>query len=111
MAYGFYLYSFSQHGKFSSVMVRSYGIFIREYLVRVIHRLMVGLMVLFFWLFCLGSFIKMRVCGALEAFWPQAILFNRSLFIVLGCVLGLLRFRSFIFLFLVLLKGYFFLVD
>jgi len=48
MAYGFYLYSFSQHGKSARGLVRSCNIFVREYIVGLIHRLVVGALVLCF---------------------------------------------------------------
>nr|BAT57241.1 NADH dehydrogenase subunit 4 [Fabaeformiscandona kushiroensis] len=55
MAYGFYLYSFSQHGKVTNSLLSSCNIFFREYVVGLLHSLVVILMVLCFWLFCLGS--------------------------------------------------------
>jgi hypothetical protein len=67
IAYGFYLYSFRQHGKLSNNLLSSCNIFLREYFVGTVHSLVVGFIVLCFWLFCLSSFIKIEVCGASEA--------------------------------------------
>jgi hypothetical protein len=53
----------------------------------------------------------MKACGALDALGPWVILFNRSLFFVLGLILGALRLRSIVFLALVLSRGHFFLAD
>lgn len=55
IAYGFYLYSFSQHGKSVRGLLRSCNVFLREYLVGILHSLVVGVLVLCFWLFCLSS--------------------------------------------------------
>jgi hypothetical protein len=51
MAYGFYLYSFRQHGKVANRLLSSCNIFIREYIVGLLHRLVAAFMVLCFWLF------------------------------------------------------------
>lgn len=48
MAYGFYLYSFRQHGKVTNRLLRSCNIYTREYFVVMAHRVVVGLMVLCF---------------------------------------------------------------
>jgi hypothetical protein len=64
------LYSFSQHGKVANGLLSSCNIFLREYIVGMLHRLVVAFMVLCFWLFYLSSLLKIEVCGALEAFRP-----------------------------------------
>jgi NADH-ubiquinone oxidoreductase chain 4 len=48
IAYGFYLYSFRQHGKSARGLVSSCNVFTREYVVRMVHRLVVGAIVLCF---------------------------------------------------------------
>ena len=67
MAYGFYLYSFRQHGKVTNRLLSSCHIYLREYFVVFMHRLVVGLIVLCFWLFCTNSLYKIGVCGSPEA--------------------------------------------
>jgi hypothetical protein len=48
MAYGFYLYTFRQHGKSVGGLVSSCNVFLREYFVAALHSVVVGIMVLCF---------------------------------------------------------------
>jgi NADH:ubiquinone oxidoreductase subunit 4 (subunit M) len=48
IAYGFYLYSFRQHGKVANGLLSSCNIFLREYIVSLLHRLVAAFMVLCF---------------------------------------------------------------